>query len=629
MPFRERLKSIVKGEVPVFEHLRHRRAEHIDRRRPDVGPSRDRNLFQQDHNLARDERATEAAVADSGPAYTTQEHARKHEDTVRDEIGSSMGGRTEGHTLKDPLRDRGASENTMRHEEAPVEVKGRSDTGGGGYDVDRRTKAPPPPPPTTTPAAPQRLITDPATRYALFLSGATRAGYYRENRPKPTGGPQDDPRVPYGPQQDRLAVTRDGVIQDQQAISESMAIDDTSVEEPGLVYTSRQDFDRPAPSRHLSDERLYRSPVPATERLDRVQTATEPGTRDSRSRSYPDEYMSKGAMYSVPPPALPENNPVHGRSTDDIYVTEGPSGYYTSALIVGLGGGEQRRGDMREITAPPTVGAGGRDRVLSDTPIDKDVRWCMREDTAPLVMEGGAMRMEDRIREYKTRDYKLSSGGKAESSIETHTPRTPGTTAELKRASSTPTQEYNIPPTAESSEEDRKLEEQESRDRVAIPATARYTTKDREYTTPTTSTSPTQYSTLHNILPSAYGVDPEEGPFHRSVSLGGRSSSALSNRSDMSNLIHWGLDPTAGVYEITNYGGGKRAPVMGVEEEGEWYKDDPVRAGCYCEAGGGGAARIKGGDVGRYEVVKARKEEVTFPVKGEEQVRGRFGVGWR
>lgn len=593
MPFRERLKSIVKGEAPVFEHLRHRRAaapQHIDSRRTDLEPSRDPNLFQQDHNLARDERAAEAAVVDSGPAYTTQEHARTHEDTVRrqDKIGGAIGERKEERILKDILR-----------EEAPVEIKGHSDSGGGGYDVDRRAKAPPPPPPTTSAAVPQRSIGDVTERYALFLRGATREGY----RPKSTTDLQDESRVSNGSQQETRTVTRDGVIQDQQAIRESMAIGDTSVEEPGSISTSRQDVDRPAPRRRLSDEGLYRSSVPTTEPLGQIQTATEQGLRDIRSRSYQDDFMSKGAMCSAPPPPSPENSQVHGRSKDDIYVTEGPSGCHTSTRTMGAGGNGQRREAMQGNTALPTAaGAAGRDRALSDTPIDKDVRLGMREYIAPPIIERGAMRIGDKTREYKTRDYKLRSGGKAEP-IEAHT--TPGT-AELKRASSTPSRHISL--TAEFPEKKyRKVEEQESRDGVATSA-AHYATKDREYTSLPATTSPTQYSILHNILPPTYEADPEEGPFHRSINLGGRSSSALSNRSDKSNLKDWGLDPTAEVYEIANFGGGKRAPVMGVEEEGEWYKDDPARAGCYCKAGSGGVARVKErGNVERYGLVTAGK----------------------
>ncbi|KAF8422670.1 hypothetical protein EV426DRAFT_162105 [Tirmania nivea] len=580
MPFRQRLKSIVKGD-PVFEHLRQRRVtasqheepQHIEGRHSDVEHPRDPNVSQRNYNLVR-ERATRAAVVNSGPSYTTQERARKHEDIVRgtDEIGGPMGGRREGRILKDPLRDKGASESLMRHEEALV---GHSDIGGGGYDVDRRTKAPPPPPPASAPAVPKRSVdrtAAAAARHALSLGGAT-AGEGQEGSPKPTRDLRDDLRVPCGPQQERLAVTQEGVIQDQQGIRESMAIDDTGAKVPGPVYTSRQEFDRPASSRVLSDEELYRNSMPTTGRLGQIQTAVEPRMRDGRSRSYPDESMSKGAMYNIPQSPSPEHNTAHNRSKDDIYVTEGPSGYYTSARTMGPGGDEQRKGNMQEITAPPTVGAGGRDRALSDTPIDKDVRWGLREYTSPIVA-GGAMRTGDRTREYKFGYYKLSSGRTAESSFETHTHHTPGTTAELERTGPTPARESSLP----------------------------ITTSQPEFV---------QYSILHNILPPTYEVDPDEGPYHRSVNLGGRSSSALSNRSNMSNLRDWGLDPTAEVYEITNFGGRKRAPVMGVEEEGEWYKDDPIRGGCYCKAGGDGAVKVKeGGNVrgDRGEVMTAGKE---------------------
>ncbi|KAF8459389.1 hypothetical protein BGX38DRAFT_1264323 [Terfezia claveryi] len=553
MPFRERLKSIVKGEAPVFEHLRQWRAaapQHIDSRRTDVEPSRDPNLFQQNNNIARDERATEAAVVDSGPAYTTQESAMKHEDTVRrqDKISSAIAERREGRILKDSLEDRETSEDFKRHEEAPVEIKGHSDSGGGGYDVDRRTKAPPPPPPTTAPAVPQRSIVDASERYALFLRDATREGY----GPKHTTDFQDEPRVSNGPQRETLTVTRDGVIQDQQAIRESMAIDDTSVEEPGSIFTSRQGVDRPAPSRRLSDEGLYRSSVATTEPLGRVQTAAEQGMRDVRSRSYQDDYMSKGAMCSVPPPPSPENNLVHGRSKDDIYVTEGPSGYHTSTRTMGTGGDRQWREDMQGNTALPTAaGAAGRDRVLSDTPIDKDVRWGMREYIAPP--------------------------------IEGH--NTPGT-AELKRASSTPPRYISL--TAESPEKKyRKVEEQESRNGLATSA-AHYAIKDREYTRLSATTSTAQYSILHNILPPrtkpTLKKDPSTAPSISAVAIPNRRYMRLRTLE------------------------GEEGPVMGVEEEGEWYKDDPARAGCYCKGGSGGVARVKEErNVERYGLVTAGK----------------------
>lgn len=440
MPFRQRLKSIVKGEAPLFEHLRHRRAttpQHADYRHLDAEPSRDPNLFQPDYNLGarpREEKATEAAVVGPG-----SEHVRKQGDIVRarDEIGSPMGERREGHILKDTLRDRGADE---RREGALAERKGRSDIGGGGYDVDRRTKAPPPPPPTTATVIPQRSVDRAATaaaHHALSL-GSGEDYYYREGRPKPTRDLRYDLPVHYGPQQQRLAATQGGVIQDKQAICESMA------------------------------------------------TTAESKMRDGRSKSSPER--------------------ING-------------------------------GDMRENTAPSTV-TGGRNRTYSAPPRD-----------------------------------------------------------------------YHIPSISESPE--KKYREGEDQGRVATSA-VHYTTKNREYTSlptiitsaftsyPTTTTSSsrpesTHYSTLHNILPATYRVSPDEGLFHHSANLGGRSSSVLSNRSDARNLRDWGIDPTAGIYEITNFGEGKRAPVMGVEEEGEWYRDDPVRGGCYYKVEGGGMVRFKEG----------------------------------
>lgn len=433
--------------------------------------------------------------------------------------------RREGRVLRETMRDKAGDEHFRQHGQAHVKNIGRDDgirdgSLDAGASVDRRMKAPPPPPPTSAPVLPQRSanrMAAAAAQHALGTGVLTTGkdsshskGLEGERAPTPTR--ELHPPAPIAPQQERLGITPDGVIQDVQAMRESVVMDDSGAQS-GPTSTSQQE------PKDNYDTTISR---PVKER-DFTQEIS----------SHNDPYFTEGhTAYRSP----------FGTTSDRDEHTDVNRGGYANQVQ-----------NNRQSTAPPatsrTTEAGGERRDI-------------RENTAPpAIGERSAERTT------KTKEQERANQIQAEASnIPLPLPEPPRDTAPVQTGY--PSDFSQTVPTKHSTTQ---------------PDTSTIITG---FPSDFARAESAKYSTMQPGHQETYSTDPEEGCFHRSVALGGRSSSVLSSRSDTSNLRQYGLNSGAGgVYEITTFGGGTRAPVMGVEDEGDWYRDEPGRAGCHMVEG--------------------------------------------